>query len=37
MLVFHTAGDPPSRGSTILVTIGCTRNNSPALKNNVAA
>ena len=27
----HTAGDPPSRGSTILVNSGCTENNSNAL------
>jgi hypothetical protein len=37
MHVFHTAGEPPSLGNTILVTIGCTRNRRPALKNRVAA
>ena len=35
--VFHTAGDPPSRGSTILVNIGCTANNRNALRNSVPA
>ncbi len=27
----HTAGAPPSRGSTILANIGCTANSSAAL------
>ena len=31
MLVFHTAGDPPSSGSTSLATIGWTMNTSAAL------
>src|SRR5205085_1297955 len=36
MQVFHTAGDPPSRGRTILPTIGCTRNSRNALTNSVS-
>ena len=28
--MFHTAGEPPSNGSNILATIGCTANSSPA-------
>src|SRR5687767_6904692 len=36
MQVFHTAGEPPSSGSTILPNIGCTRNSSPALVNTAA-
>ena len=28
----HTAGEPPSRGSTILVNSGCTENSSSALR-----
>ena len=32
MATDHTAGAPPSRGSTILVNIGCTANSSVALK-----
>jgi hypothetical protein len=35
--VLHTAGEPPSLGSTILATIGSTKNISPALMNSVAA
>src|ERR1700730_2377424 len=33
----HTAGAPPSRGSTILVNIGWIENNSTAEPNSVAA
>ena len=36
MHVLHTAGVPPSSGSTILPTIGCTTNNSPAPRKMVA-
>ena len=32
MATDHTAGDPPSCGSTILVNIGCTANRSAALR-----
>src|SRR6266403_2116555 len=31
MATDHTDGAPPNRGSTILVNIGCTANNSAAL------
>jgi hypothetical protein len=31
MLVFHTAGEPPSSGRTSLATIGWTMNTSAAL------
>src|SRR5438067_447108 len=37
MQVFHTAGVPPRGGSTILPTIGCTRNRSVAPANSVSA
>jgi hypothetical protein len=37
MHVFHTVGVPPSNGSNILATIGCTQNRSKALTNNVVA
>src|SRR4051812_31880703 len=36
MQVFHTAGEPPSSGSSRRATSGCTRNNSAALRNSVA-
>ena len=36
MHVLHTAGVPPSSGSTILPTIGCTTNKSPAPRKMVA-
>src|SRR5580704_860045 len=32
----HTEGEPPSRGSTILVNIGSIRNNSAALRKMAA-
>src|ERR1700681_2390371 len=32
----HTDGEPPSRGSTILVNIGSIRNNSAALRKMAA-
>src|SRR6266567_6252477 len=32
----HTEGEPPSRGSTILVNIGSIRNKSAALRNMAA-
>jgi hypothetical protein len=32
MATDHTPGAPPSRGSTILVNIGCTANSSAALR-----
>ena len=32
----HTEGEPPSRGSTILVNIGSTANNSAALRKMAA-
>ena len=35
MQVFHTAGVPPSRGNSILATIGCTEKSNAALTNNV--
>ncbi len=35
MHVFHTAGVPPSRGNSILATIGWTEKSSAALTNNV--
>src|SRR5947207_1316970 len=37
MQVFQTAGVPPSSGSTILPTIGCTKNSRKALVNRVRA
>jgi hypothetical protein len=37
MQAFHTAGLPPSNGSTIFPTIGWTMNNSEALTKRVAA
>jgi hypothetical protein len=37
MHVFQTAGDPPSRGRTILPIIGWTRNRRLALKKSVTA
>jgi hypothetical protein len=37
MATDHTVGAPPSRGSTILVNIGCTRNSSSADRNSVVA
>src|SRR5438270_12353001 len=37
MQVFHTAGVPPSKGSTILANIGWTRNSSAELRNRVPA
>ena len=36
MATDHTAGAPPSRGSTILVNIGCTANSSAALRKIAA-
>jgi hypothetical protein len=35
MLVFQTAGEPPSRGRTIFVNIGWTENRSAALSSRV--
>src|SRR4029077_19698577 len=35
--VLQTAAAPPSRGSTILATIGSTRNIRPALRKRVLA
>jgi len=35
MQVFQTIGEPPSSGSTILATMGWTRNNRKALTNSV--
>ncbi len=32
----HTDGEPPSRGSTMRVNIGCTENSSSALVNTAA-
>ena len=32
----HTDGEPPKRGSTILVNMGCTANSSAALRNIAA-
>src|SRR5262245_62402091 len=37
MQVFHTAGAPPSSGSTIFATIGCTTNRRLALTKAVKA
>src|SRR5437870_5313031 len=37
MQVFHTAGVPPSSGSTILAIIGWTKNRSVELRNSVTA
>src|SRR6185312_1395643 len=37
MATDQTDGDPPSRGSTILVNIGWTANSRSAEKNSVAA
>ena len=37
MATDHTAGVPPSFGSTILVNIGCTANSSAADKKIAAA
>jgi hypothetical protein len=37
MQVFHTAGDPPSKGSSILPNMGCNTNISEALTNSVVA
>ncbi len=34
--VFHTLGEPPSVGRTILVNIGCTEKTSTALRKIVA-
>ena len=31
MATDHTAGEPPSRGSTIFVNNGCTENSNSAL------
>ncbi len=36
MATDHTCGAPPSRGSTILVNIGCTANKSAALRKIAA-
>src|SRR3954466_1455883 len=36
MATDHTDGAPPSRGSTILVNIGCTANSSAALRKIAA-
>jgi hypothetical protein len=36
MATDHTAGEPPRRGSTILVNIGCTANSSAAERKMVA-
>src|SRR5262245_21012803 len=36
MATDHTDGAPPKRGSTNLVNIGCTRNNSEALSTMAA-
>ncbi len=35
--MFHTAGEPPSRGSTILKNMGCTTNNNRAPRPRVTA
>jgi hypothetical protein len=35
MHVLQTAGEPPSKGSTILAIIGCTQNSRKALRNKV--
>lgn len=35
--MFHTAGDPPSRGNRIFPNRGCRTNINDALKNKVAA
>ena len=37
MATDHTAGVPPSFGSTILVNIGCTANSSAADRKIAAA
>jgi hypothetical protein len=37
MATDHTAGAPPSRGSTILANIGWIENSSSAETNRVAA
>jgi hypothetical protein len=37
MQVIHTAGVPPSRGSTILENMGWTKKSSKALTNNEMA
>ncbi len=36
MATDHTDGEPPSRGSTMRVNMGCTANNSSALVNTAA-
>ena len=35
MQVFQTIGEPPSSGSTIFATIGCTKKSRNALTNSV--
>jgi hypothetical protein len=37
MHVFHTAGVPPSSGSTILAIMGWTTNSSDELRKSVTA
>ena len=37
MQVFHTAGEPPSKGNNIFPNKGCRTNISDALINNVPA
>ena len=37
MQVFHTAGEPPSSGSTILPNMGCTWKSRNAPANTVTA
>jgi hypothetical protein len=37
MQVFHTAGEPPSKGNKILPNSGCNTNISEALVKSVAA
>jgi hypothetical protein len=36
MATDHTDGEPPNRGITIFVNIGCTANNNAALRKTVA-
>jgi hypothetical protein len=36
MATDHTAGEPPNRGSTIFVNMGCTANNNAALRKIAA-
>ena len=36
MATDHTDGEPPSRGSTMRVNIGCTANKRSALTNTAA-